>query len=273
MDYSKKLYRAGKGHVLGGVCAGLADYLSIDVVILRILWLVLTLVQGIGAIAYIVCLVLIPKNPDHEKLPADEQKKAENTGLYIGVALVVIGLTFAFNNWFHFLWWDFDWFFFDLNWHVVWPVLLIIFGVWYIYRSSKNEGEAAPAPQRKFYRSPDQRKIGGVCGGLAEYWNIDVTLVRVGYALATILTAVWLGVIAYIVMLIIVKEREPAPAAEVVVDTKAAQSKNKPRSRTTTSKPKASPKTSAVKKQTIKKTGEQPKGSSEKQESEGNSNE
>ncbi|MBN1464789.1 PspC domain-containing protein [candidate division KSB1 bacterium] len=208
MDHSKKLYRAGKGHVIGGVCAGFADYLSIDVVILRVLWLVLTLIQGVGAIAYIICLVLIPKNPEHEKLPASEQKKAENTGLYIGIALVVIGLTVAFNNWFHFRWWDLDWLFVRLHWNIVWPVLLIIFGVWYIYRSSrKDEGSAAVAIKR-LYRSQNQRMIGGVCGGLAEYWNLDVTLVRVGYALATVLTAVWLGVIVYIVMLITVKERE-----------------------------------------------------------------
>ena len=242
MDYSKKkLYRAGKGHVLGGVCAGFADYLSIDVVILRILWLVLTLIQGVGAIAYLVCLVLIPKNPDHEKLPVSEQKKAENTGLYIGVALIVIGLSFAFNNWFDFFWWDFDWFFFNIHWNVIWPILLIIFGAWYIFRSSQKDDESENTVKREFYRSPDQKMIGGVCGGLAEYWNIDVTLVRIGYALATLLTAVWLGVIAYIVMLIIVKERHAIQMAEVV-ETAKKEEKPKPRQRKTAAKSKTASK-------------------------------
>ena len=216
MDNSKKLYRAGKGHVIGGVCAGFADYFSVDVALVRILWLVLTLVNGIGAIAYLVCLVLIPKNPEHEKLPASEQTRAENSGLYIGVALVVLGLSFAFNKWFDFFWWDFDWFFFDFYWHIVWPILFILLGVWLIVRSAQKTEKATDEQPKKFYRSRENRLIGGVCGGLAEYWNVDVTLVRVAYVLIMLLTAVWLGVFAYVAMLILVKERDDIEEAQVV---------------------------------------------------------
>ena len=38
------------------------------------------------------------------------------------------------------------------------------------------------------YRSRD-RKIAGVCGGIAQYFDFDVTLVRLIYALATVTTA------------------------------------------------------------------------------------
>lgn len=215
MDSTKKLYRAGKDHVLGGVCAGVAEYLSIDVIIVRVIALILTLVHGIGAIAYVVCLVLIPKNPEHEQLPISEQKKADNNGLYIGLALIIIGLTVAINRWFDFFFWDLDWLFFNFHWKIVWPILFILLGVWFIVRSTKEEKEDE-APKETFYRSSDQRMISGVCGGLAELWNVDVTLVRVGYALATLFTAVWLGVIAYVVMAIVIKERDAVPEAEVV---------------------------------------------------------
>lgn len=231
MDSTKKLYRAGKDHVLGGVCAGLAEYLSIDVLIVRVIWLVLTLVHGIGAVAYVVCLVLIPKNPEHEQLPISEQKKAENTGLYIGLALVIVGLSVAAHRWFNFFFWDLDWLFFNFHWKIVWPILFILLGVWFIVRSAKEE----PNEQKEtFFRSPDKKMISGVCGGLSELWHIDVTIVRVGYVLATLFTAVWPGIIAYVIMAIVVKERDPIPPADVVEpEEKKAPAKRRRTSKST----------------------------------------
>jgi phage shock protein PspC (stress-responsive transcriptional regulator) len=46
--------------------------------------------------------------------------------------------------------------------------------------------------------------LGGVCGGLGEYFNIDPTLVRIVYVLVTIATGVLLGVVLYIVLWLIV---------------------------------------------------------------------
>lgn len=51
-------------------------------------------------------------------------------------------------------------------------------------------------------RSATERMIGGVCGGLAEYFDIDPTLVRVAYVLLTLFTA-FSGVLAYIILLIV----------------------------------------------------------------------
>ena len=136
---NKKLYRAGKGHILGGVCAGVADYFNVDVNLVRILWLVFSLINGIGIVAYVIGLLLIPKNPEHEKLPPDEQKRSPNAGLFIGVALVLIGLSFGFHTWFNLYWWDFPWFYWNINWHLVWPLLLIVFGAWFIYQSMTKE--------------------------------------------------------------------------------------------------------------------------------------
>jgi phage shock protein C len=38
-----------------------------------------------------------------------------------------------------------------------------------------------PPERRKLYRSRVSRKLSGVCGGIAEYFNIDVTLVRLAF--------------------------------------------------------------------------------------------
>ena len=55
-------------------------------------------------------------------------------------------------------------------------------------------------------RSATQRMIGGVCGGLAEYFDLDPTLVRVAYVLLTLCTA-FSGVLAYIILLIVMPSK------------------------------------------------------------------
>ncbi|MEC9490416.1 MAG: PspC domain-containing protein [Halanaerobiales bacterium] len=58
---------------------------------------------------------------------------------------------------------------------------------------------------KKLYRSREHRKIGGVCGGIAEYFDWDPTLVRVG---AVVLTVLWgAGFWAYIIAWAIIPER------------------------------------------------------------------
>jgi len=48
--------------------------------------------------------------------------------------------------------------------------------------------------------------LGGVCGGLAEYFDLDPTLVRVGYVLLTICTA-FSGVLAYFILWLIMPDK------------------------------------------------------------------
>ena len=56
------------------------------------------------------------------------------------------------------------------------------------------------------YRSRD-RKIAGVCGGIAQYFDFDVTLVRLIYALATLTTA-FSGVLVYLLAGLVVPREE-----------------------------------------------------------------
>ena len=56
--------------------------------------------------------------------------------------------------------------------------------------------------EKKLYRSIVDKKLCGVCGGLAEYFNIDSTLVRLGWAFLTLFAGI--GILAYIVAAIII---------------------------------------------------------------------
>lgn len=58
----KRLTRIRDGKVLGGVCGGIGKYFDVDPVIIRILWVVLTLLSvGIGVIVYIAAYILMPE--------------------------------------------------------------------------------------------------------------------------------------------------------------------------------------------------------------------
>ena len=57
---------------------------------------------------------------------------------------------------------------------------------------------------RKLYRSRTNRKLAGVCGGLAQYFNIDATLIRVLFVVLALLGGP--GIVIYLLMWIIVSE-------------------------------------------------------------------
>ena len=59
--------------------------------------------------------------------------------------------------------------------------------------------------QKKLVRSSN-KVLGGVCGGLAEYFEVDPTLVRIIYAALTIFSAAFPGLLLYIIMLLLMPE-------------------------------------------------------------------
>lgn len=60
---------------------------------------------------------------------------------------------------------------------------------------------------KKLYLSTEDRKISGVCGGIAEYLNVDSTVIRLAWILFSMFTAMFGGVIAYILAAIIIPKR------------------------------------------------------------------
>ena len=60
----KRLYKSRRDQKLCGVCAGIAEYFSIDPTIIRLIWALFTLAGGAGVLAYIVCAIVIPEETD-----------------------------------------------------------------------------------------------------------------------------------------------------------------------------------------------------------------
>ena len=132
--YQKRLYRDEQNKVLGGVCSGIANYLNLDPIIIRILWILLF---GISFFAYLLLWIAVPSTSVKEvggvrkRLFRDLDKKViggvcAGMSKYLGVKVGIIRVLFLLPtillifNWNHFhlfQFWDFDDFsnFFDVT--------------------------------------------------------------------------------------------------------------------------------------------------------------
>ena len=68
-----------------------------------------------------------------------------------------------------------------------------------------SERREEPRIPRRLYRDTENAKLGGVCAGIANYVNMDPTVIRVIYALLSIFTA-FAGVIVYLILMLVIPE-------------------------------------------------------------------
>lgn len=60
----KKLYKNSSEGKICGVCAGLAEYLNLDVTVVRILWILFIALGGSGILIYFICALVMPDKRD-----------------------------------------------------------------------------------------------------------------------------------------------------------------------------------------------------------------
>jgi phage shock protein C len=65
---------------------------------------------------------------------------------------------------------------------------------------------------RRLTRSNRNKMIAGVCGGLAEYLNVNPTVMRVLYVLASVMSVAFPGILAYIVLMFLMPPPEEVTA-------------------------------------------------------------
>lgn len=219
----KRLYRSKQDRMISGVCGGLADYFSIDVILVRILWIIITLFGGAGLLLYIAGIVIIPENPDQFDDEATTTSPIKNDKtVFWGALLIIIGIALVFRQMGFFQYFHI----FDIPWQMIWAILLILLGAFLLLNRNKigngqkdmDSTKTGSDPLREsnekpqIYRSRDNKMIAGVCGGLATYFKMDPTLVRLLYVLVS-LASVGIGVVVYIVMMIVFPE-EPLRSSE-----------------------------------------------------------
>lgn len=249
-----RIYRSSSNRVISGVCGGLGEHLGIDPIIVRIVWAAAVFFGGVGLLAYILAWVIIPGNSDPSAAP-QAGSRAPNTNLVWGTILLVVGFLFLFKemHWFdhyplrHYWHWG-RWGMWDFRFDLLLPTLLITVGAVYLFNVLKNKNRAEKTTsekqtkgetmEQKLTRSASDRMVAGVGGGLASYFNIDPSLVRIGFVFLTLASGILVGVIAYIVMMVVIPEETAVegPAAP------AAEQESKPAPKRPAKKPKTPPK-------------------------------
>jgi len=198
-DYrERKLYRSQVNKMLAGICGGLAEYLHIDATLVRLLWVIISLFGGIGVIAYIAALIIIPVNP--QQTGTETTSAVKDKSLFWGSVLIIVGgflLLKQFGLFQSFSFWQ-------IPWQAVWGALLVSLGLMLVFKKVKVE-DVFDVENKKLYRSQTQRMLGGVCGGLADYFNWDVSLVRILWVIGTVISY-GMGIIVYVIMLIVFPE-------------------------------------------------------------------
>ncbi len=208
-----RLYKSNDDKVFEGVCGGIGEYLNIDPVIIRLLWVVLVIFGGIGILAYLIAMLIIPKRPENliDDAEVDTIITAEiYSNRFWGVIMVVAGILLLFG-----IVGPLAGLFAGLTLflgHILWPFLVIGLGLYLYFNidegaSSRPKLDGIFPPNKTLYKSRSDRKISGVCGGIGQYFEIDSNIIRIFWTLATF-GSFGFGMLAYVVLAIYLRESE-----------------------------------------------------------------
>ncbi len=216
----KRLTRSSRDRVFGGVCGGLAEYLELDAVLVRVGFVALGLLSGVfgGILLYLFAWLIIPLNGE-ESAPAHTVEtslptRQRPTRLVIGLLLAVAGIL-ALGLSFLPPFWSIS------DWRVAGPVVLIVVGIAVMLWRHNTASESASAMNmsgapdsgqppvsafvdgtapktRSLTRLHHGRKIAGVCAGLGNYFDVDPTIIRVIFL--ALLFAGGAGLLIYLIM-------------------------------------------------------------------------
>ncbi len=154
-----RLTRSRKDRIIFGVCGGLAEYFGVDAVIIRLAFVIFTILEWPGILLYIILAIIVPeaeKEDMTEKQTIDEtvenlgeqlkisgeklEEKVEEFGeelvterpkraMWLGAILILLGLFFFLNR-LGFLWW--------LRGDIFLPLVLILLGVWLLISHTRG---------------------------------------------------------------------------------------------------------------------------------------
>lgn len=152
---NKQLYRSRDNKRIAGVCGGVAEYFNIDPTIVRLVWVLFTITYGIGFVAYIVAVIIIPErktdnfgynqgqnqNESHQGQNQNENHHGWNENehrdkagfdntkgrVILGAALVLVGMILLSS---YYIPW--------ISLRQLWPLILVAFGVLMLFSGGRN---------------------------------------------------------------------------------------------------------------------------------------
>lgn len=102
----KKIYLNQENKIIGGVCGGLAEYFELDPIIIRLIFVFLTIFGGSGILIYLILWIFLPK-PEEDKNKEIKEKiivekkdiqKNNKRQIFFAWLLIIIGVALLFNN-------------------------------------------------------------------------------------------------------------------------------------------------------------------------------
>ena len=122
----KKLQRDTQHKVIGGVCAGLANYIDIDATLLRLLLVFMILFAGTGFWLYIILWIVMPAGriePSSDGVEtfvseSSQRPAKKRCGMIAGLIFVGLGTLGLLHR-----------FVPEFNWQMIWPIALIVLGL------------------------------------------------------------------------------------------------------------------------------------------------
>jgi len=214
----KRLYKSRTDRVIAGVCGGVGEYFNIDPVLVRIVWVLLSVLGGSGILAYIIGIVIIPEAPESAVEEAEVKKsrtRRTSSQTVWGIILITIGLIVLLNQFDVFRYFSSR--FWYISWSVIFPIFLVILGAIILFRRRAQKAEedktaeAEPTESEhgtnRLYRLRNERKLAGVCAGLAYYLNIDPTIVRLLWVIGVFATG-GVAILLYIIMAVVLPESD-----------------------------------------------------------------
>ena len=197
----KKLYRTQDNKIIAGVCSGFADYFNVDITIVRLIWIFFTIFGGVGILAYIFSVILIPEGDSKNNNEITTKDDSDDKLVIWGVVIIIVGILMLFR---HRPILSTLWHSFSGNWfNILFAVAVIAVGVYILINRKKDgDGSSIGLELSGLHISETDKKLAGVCGGIAETIKIDSTIVRLIWVIGTLLSA-GIGVILYIICMLV----------------------------------------------------------------------
>ncbi|VVB52596.1 PspC domain protein [uncultured archaeon] len=149
--HGERITKSKTDKVIDGVCGGIAEYFGIDSVIVRLIFVVLVFLNGIGLLLYIILVIIMPSagqasQPPKETIQENVQEIGERVkgageelghafsrrteehskrAGWFGIILILLGIFFLLEN-LHLIPW--------VNKDLFWPVIIILVGVWLLIK-------------------------------------------------------------------------------------------------------------------------------------------
>ena len=197
----KRIYRSKEDRIIAGVCGGFAEYLGIDPTIVRLVWIFFTIFGGMGILAYIFSIILITENDNSKAKEIKAEDDYDEKLILWGVVIIIVGILLFFR---HQPMMGMMWHAFSGNWfNILFAIGLIGIGIYILVnRKDDNKNTLSNLRISGLYLSETDKKLGGVCGGIAESINIDSTIIRLIWVLGSLLSA-GIGIVLYIICMLV----------------------------------------------------------------------